>query len=119
MLTPPIPQKRGGVKSTSQEKVNSMEARLLLASLLHSFSKWAAVYHWRIDGNDATLPSLLLISAEQYLLDVMSYCGFYDKEKGSYFRTKFNNFLSSHHIQSANKFARKNKNDDGKDVRWY
>ena len=107
------------VKSTSQEKVNSTEARLLLASLLHSFSKRAAVYHWRVDGDDATLPSLLLISAEQYLLDVMSYCGFYDKEKGSYFHTKFNNFLSSYHIQSANKFARKNKNDDGKDVRWY
>ena len=91
----------------------------MLTSLLHSFSKRASVYHWRVDGNDATLPSLLLISDEQYLLDVMSYCGFYDKEKGSYFRTKFNNFLSSHHIQSANKFARKNKNDDGKDVRWY
>jgi hypothetical protein len=45
----------------------------------------------------------------------MSYCGFYDKEKGSYFHTKFNNFLFSHHIQSANNFARKNKNDDEKE----
>jgi hypothetical protein len=92
----------------SQEKVNSTEARLLLASLLHSFSKRAGCsLPLAGDGNDATLPSLLLISAEQYLLDVMSSCGFYDKEKGSYFHTQFNNFLSSYHIQSANKFARK------------
>ena len=103
----------------SQEKVNSTEARLLLASLLHSFSKRAAVYHWRVDGNDATLPSLLRISAWWQYLDVMSFCGFYDKEKGSFFHAKFNNFLSSHHIQSANKFSRKNKNGGGRDVGWY
>ena len=65
-----------------------------------------------------TLPSLLRISAVQYL-HVMSFCGLYDKEKGLLFHTKFNDFLSSHDIQSASKFSRKNKNSIGRDVGWY
>ena len=69
------------------------------------------MYRWRADINEAGLSSLL----RNPIGNVVAYSDFYDKEKGSFLHSKFIDFLSNNNITSANKFARKNKNDGGKD----